>query len=111
MVALKQEGTLTQYVLGFKEVVEQIADTDKAIEDEMCAVFLLAHCKPCHKSLCQIIERTCQTKLADGTSTLEFNRISEELLREGNNKIKGEEIPTQNQNKTALKTSAGSVKS
>ncbi|KAK3916833.1 Retrovirus-related Pol polyprotein from transposon TNT 1-94 [Frankliniella fusca] len=104
LVSLKQESTLAQYVLEFKEVVGQIADTGKAIEDEMCSVLLLANVKPIHKSFCQIVERTCQTKLPDGTSTLEFNVISEELLREGN-KIKSEETPkTQTANKAVLKS-------
>ncbi|KAK3913436.1 Retrovirus-related Pol polyprotein from transposon TNT 1-94 [Frankliniella fusca] len=110
LVSLKQETSLSQYVLDFKEVVGQIADTGKEIEDEMCSVLLLANVKPVHKPFCQIVERTCQTKL-DGATTLEFKIISEELLREGN-KIKTQEDaqgPSQNQNpnKTAMKMSAG----
>ncbi|XP_052132696.1 uncharacterized protein LOC127752120 [Frankliniella occidentalis] len=105
---LKQEGSLTQYVLDFREVVNQIADTGKAMEDEMCSVLLMANVKPVHKAFCQIVVRTCQTKLPDGTPTLDFNTISEELLIEGN-KIKSEESPAQNQNsaKSAQKSGPG----
>lgn len=108
MVHLKQEGSLTQYVLDFREVVNQIADTGKAMEDEMCSVLLMANVKPVHKAFCQIVVRTCQTKLPDGTTTLDFNTISEELLIEGN-KIKSEESPAQNQNsaKSAQKSGPG----
>ncbi|KAK3918523.1 Kinesin-like protein KIN-14C [Frankliniella fusca] len=111
LVSLRQDSTLAQYVFDFKEVVNQIADTGKAIEDELCSVLLLENVKPIHKSSCQIVERTCQTKLPDGSPTLEFSIISEELLREGN-KIKSEEISKiPSTNNAALKISPAPTKS
>ncbi|KAK3918183.1 Retrovirus-related Pol polyprotein from transposon TNT 1-94 [Frankliniella fusca] len=92
LVSLKQTSTLSQYVIDFRDIVNQIANTGKAVEDELTAVLLLANVKQEHKPFCQIIEKTCLTKLADGTTTLEFKVVSEELLREGN-KIKTEEKP------------------
>ncbi len=38
LVTLKQETTLTRYVLEYREVVNQIAETGKPIEDELTAV-------------------------------------------------------------------------
>lgn len=90
LFSMRQTSTLTAYVLEFKDMINKIAETGKPVEDEVAAVLLLDHVKPEIKGLCQILERTSLTKLEDGTTTLEFDIVSEELLREGTKTEQGE---------------------
>ncbi|KAK3909909.1 Retrovirus-related Pol polyprotein from transposon TNT 1-94 [Frankliniella fusca] len=87
---LKQTTTLEKFVLDMKDLVSQIDATGKSLDEEVCAVLLFNNCKPEHKSFCQIVERTCQTKLSDGTTTFEFKVVCDEFLREAN-KIKSQD--------------------
>ena len=100
LVALRQDKALDRYVLEFRETVNLIAETGKPLEDELTAILLLSGVKAEHQAFCQIVERTCVMRTEDGSTTLQFDTIAEELLREGT-RIRSEEPPS----KGALKAS------
>ncbi|KAK3931507.1 Retrovirus-related Pol polyprotein from transposon TNT 1-94 [Frankliniella fusca] len=111
LTSLRQvDRTLSQYVLEFKDLVQQIAETGKELEGEMCAVLLLNHVHPVHKPLCLIIQHTCQTKLPDGTTTYEFDRIADELTREGNKQGSNELHALKTAKAASIKPKSGSAR-
>lgn len=84
-----RQGTkgLTEYVLESRDLVNRLAAIGHPIEEETAAFLLLEHVNQEHRGLCQILERTAVRATADGGSEFDYERVAEELTREG---VKGE---------------------
>jgi transposase InsO family protein len=73
---------LNQFVMDFRQLVNQYNQTGNPMDDNMSSTLLLGHLRPEYQHLAQILERTCIKEKSDGTSVMDYQRLCDELLRE-----------------------------
>ena len=73
--------SLQKYIMDFKDTVTKIAETGKPIDEEIAGALLLSNLRAEYTWICQLIQRTCTTKV-NNVETLQFDVVVTELLKE-----------------------------
>lgn len=84
LFALRQGSrSLTEYVMAHQDLVGRLSAMGHPIDQETAAFLLLEHVGEAFKPIAQILERTALRDTEDGGTEFNYEKVIDDLLREG----------------------------